>query len=464
MTVSRHHLALALLLALGCIPKATTGTTNPPKATPTPAPDIKDAEGEDPDAFPVDPTDATVETPTTDTPTTDTPTVETPATDTPTTDPGTPLHQAEIKFAAQLDDLIATCSIKPNNPAGQCLDTNRTTTTARVISGDPTVAGRKTEPTGPGADLRLHERHLELISGRSTTLEPTRTPISTSPFTRTPISRDPLTPSTNTRAIGFTVSASSYVAPMLAGADLAAAGEALLQVSGIAERRVITTAEAATLKAGLATLSPASLGQIGFDASPNQPWAAGHTDLRQALGLGLAYLTDLSYGSNPSTDDDHEQAWLQASRFFVVSCDGTTLVSVASCKHDAALDHTHVGEAKVLGVGQQATASPGELWVRHDGEEASFGWTFEIPAPTGLEYGLSALHGPGTPPGLSVWHTVEGSIVCGRTGAKVSVSLTGSAFPSHRAWVEGVAVADLAQGSLAWLGQPAADNGRRVRE
>lgn len=55
-----------------------------------------------------------------------------------------------------------------------------------------------------------------------------------------------------------------------------------------------------------------------------------------------------------------------------------------------------------------------------------------------------------------VWHTVYGALSCEGARPEISVTLTGSQFPSHRAWVGATTIADIDQGPLSslWVCDP----------
>jgi hypothetical protein len=50
-----------------------------------------------------------------------------------------------------------------------------------------------------------------------------------------------------------------------------------------------------------------------------------------------------------------------------------------------------------------------------------------------------------------IWHEVSGSVVCQSNKATVEVNLRGSAFPSHRLWLQGGKVTEIAQGPFSKL-------------
>jgi hypothetical protein len=439
----RYLLALALLSASGCIPKSGT-TTSDPQATPTPTPTPADV-------YPTDPTDPTD-------PVTD------PVT-TPVNEPAGPavlhpLHAAELAFLPQLTELASFCELDEEDLTGSCLDGRREVATARATTAPldeaSTAVRGAVVRSSVSSDVRIHERHLMDVVARAQTLDPfSRPTVEPTPIRREPIA-GPITTRTTTNEVGFLVTAKTWVAPLISDASLPLAGATLVHLQGAASQGAVTDLLEGKLASDLQGLTAHTLANIGRPAHPSGRPAETPENFHQALGLGLGYLAEQAFAYEPSTTESEERAWLHSARYLHVTCEGGALVSVRVCDKDSTLAHTHVGNADVLGVRAVDDVSTHELYARNSVTEASFGWTFRVPTPPGLHLGLEAVQAPYGRAPLSVWHAVTGTVTCSTSGkATVVVTLNGSAFPSHRLWVDDEVAADLVQGPLGGLTVPA---------
>jgi hypothetical protein len=137
---------------------------------------------------------------------------------------------------------------------------------------------------------------------------------------------------------------------------------------------------------------------------------------------------------------------------FQVVCEGDQIASVTAAPVD-----TDVGQECLLP--GRACIDPPPLTAtkvtlkRISSDSFAFGWSAKGRPPMALEVAVQAIC-PRT--SRFIWHTVEGTIRCGATGVSVGVNLSGSRFPTHAVFVNGILRTSLPQGPLAstWIPHP----------
>lgn len=176
-------------------------------------------------------------------------------------------------------------------------------------------------------------------------------------------------------------------------------------------------------------------------------WDPGtHVRLR-----GAAAATDAAMREDPRTDAKDRGYRLYTSRTFTVTCNNGTLVSVVPSVLD-----TDVGQECVPATRLCLTPPPIIVTSVSAGPTSpasfAFAWTAKGRPPSTAEYMFQAVC-PRT--SVYIWHRVVGRIECVGGAPRASVQLTGSRFPSHRLWINGVLQPSaLAQGPFSNLWMP----------
>ena len=165
------------------------------------------------------------------------------------------------------------------------------------------------------------------------------------------------------------------------------------------------------------------------------PSCGGILDPAAPLRLrALAAVTDAGFSEDPRTDAKDTHYRLYSARTFTVTCDGGNIVRVTPSPID-----TDSGKECLPRTSACLQAPP--LVVS--------GVAGRLVAPTAFEFGWTAKGRPnlGAEPGMQsvcfrrsvyIWHTVSGRIECASGEPRVSIRLSGSQFPSHRVFVNGV--------------------------
>jgi hypothetical protein len=166
----------------------------------------------------------------------------------------------------------------------------------------------------------------------------------------------------------------------------------------------------------------------------------------------LALATDAAYSEDPRTDAKDKRCRLYSSRSFTVTCNGGNLVSVVPSAIDTDAGTECIPRTSMC-------LQPPPLLVS--------GVSAAQTAPTTYEFSWLARGRPhlGAEPAFQavcprtsvyIWHRVRGRIECAGGTPRLTLSLTGSAFPSHRAFVDGVIAAPtIPQGPFSNLWQAA---------
>jgi hypothetical protein len=168
---------------------------------------------------------------------------------------------------------------------------------------------------------------------------------------------------------------------------------------------------------------------------------------------GLALATDAAMRENPRTDAKDRAYRLYTSRTFTVTCNNGTVVSVVPSPLD-----TDVGQECVPSTRLCLTPPPIIVSNVSAGPTSptsfAFTWMAKGRPPTPAEVGFQAVC-PRT--SVYIWHRIVGRIECAGGEPRATIQLTGSRFPSHRAWVNGVLQPGaLAQGTFSrlWIPTP----------
>jgi hypothetical protein len=164
------------------------------------------------------------------------------------------------------------------------------------------------------------------------------------------------------------------------------------------------------------------------------PYCGGFLNPSADLKLrALALATDAGFSENPMTDAKDKHYRLYSARTFTVTCDGGRIVSVVPSPID-----TDAGKECIPRTTTCLQAPP--LIVSNV--------TGALVTPTMFRFSWKAKGRPhlGAEPAMQmvcprtsvyIWHVVNGRIECAGGVPRVSVQLTGSQFPSHRAFVNG---------------------------
>lgn len=165
------------------------------------------------------------------------------------------------------------------------------------------------------------------------------------------------------------------------------------------------------------------------------PYCGGLLNPTANLKLrALATVTDAAFSENPVTDAKDKRYRLYSARTFSVTCRGGAIVSVAPSSID-----TDSGQECIPRTSACLQAPALTLTSVTAG----------LTSPTVFEFGWRAKGRPnlGAEPGMQmvcprtsvyIWHFVRGRIECAGGEPTLTLRLTGSEFPSHRAFVNGV--------------------------
>jgi hypothetical protein len=167
----------------------------------------------------------------------------------------------------------------------------------------------------------------------------------------------------------------------------------------------------------------------------------GTTQVRLAA---LAVATDRMMCENPMHDRKDKGYRLYSACTLRVTCRNGQLVDVIASQLD-----TDSGKEGPLQTPPLIT-SPVNIVRLPDGFE--FGWSARGRPHIAVEPGFQLVC-PRT--SVFIWHRISGRVQCTPSGARVSVNLSGSKFPTHRAFVNGKVVSTVAQHEFARLWFPA---------
>ena len=173
---------------------------------------------------------------------------------------------------------------------------------------------------------------------------------------------------------------------------------------------------------------------IGLDAGVP---TCGRFDLSAHARLrGAAAATDAAMRESPTSDAKDRRYRLYTSRTFTVTCNNGTIVNVVPSTID-----TEVGLECVPATGSRICLTPPPIIVTdvtgglRTPTRFVFSWMGRGRPPNTAEHFFQAVC-PRT--SVFIWHRVDGFIECAGGQPRATVTLTGSQFPSHRIWVNGV--------------------------
>jgi hypothetical protein len=179
---------------------------------------------------------------------------------------------------------------------------------------------------------------------------------------------------------------------------------------------------------------------IGTSVRPLPPWC-GLTSYPRLLAM--AALTDRMMCENPSHDRKDKGYRLFSACTFTVTCHNGSVTAVTP----SALD-TDTGREGPL---QAPPLITSPVTVTRTPTGFDFSW-FARGRPHPAAEPPFQLICPRT--SVFIWHRISGSVTCTPTGTDVAVNLTGSQFPTHRAYVNGTPVRTVAQGGFGRLWFP----------
>jgi peptidoglycan hydrolase-like protein with peptidoglycan-binding domain len=186
----------------------------------------------------------------------------------------------------------------------------------------------------------------------------------------------------------------------------------------------------------------------------------------------LATATDAAFSEDPHDDRIFTSPPPESKGYRLFSrgqlyadCRGTDLVSLSLGPLGGAID-TDSGKECLPHLPVCMQAPPliiDQPFVtrRIDGSRVAFRWGVKGRPPQGAEIGLEI---PCLRSSVYIWHQIDGVVDCSSGTATVTgLTLTGSRFPSHRLWLDGVLAQDIRQGPLSGLWDGAAGDPTRVR-
>jgi len=165
------------------------------------------------------------------------------------------------------------------------------------------------------------------------------------------------------------------------------------------------------------------------------PYCGGLLNPTADLKLrALALATDAAMSENPLADAKDKRYRLYSARTFTVTCNGGRIASVAPTPIDADTGTECIPRTSTC-------LQPPPLIV--------YGVTAGMTSPTTFQFSWTAKGRPhlGAEPAFQlvcprtsvfIWHNVSGRIECAGGEPRVAIRLTGSRFPSHRVFVNGV--------------------------
>jgi hypothetical protein len=172
-------------------------------------------------------------------------------------------------------------------------------------------------------------------------------------------------------------------------------------------------------------------------------------DLRlRALGLA----TDAAMSENPLTDLKDKRYRLYSSRSFAVSCGNGRILSVVPSLID--MDTGTECIPRTTACLQPPPLIVSDVRAGLTGPNAfEFAWTARGRPHLAAEPAFQAVCPRSS---VYIWHRISGRISCAGDEVRVDTRLTGSAFPSHRVFVNGVLRAPtIPQGPFSNLWVPA---------
>jgi len=176
-------------------------------------------------------------------------------------------------------------------------------------------------------------------------------------------------------------------------------------------------------------------------------------DPTSALKLSaLAAGTDKAFSENPLTDAKDKKYRLFTTRTFHVVCSGGKIVSVSSAPLDTDTGPECIPSSSLCLHPPPMTVISSSL-TRTSPSSFSFFWMAKGRPPRMAEPGFQLVC-PRT--SWFIWHSISGTLDCGSPSVRVTTRLTGSHFPSHRAFLDGAIVSTIPQGPFSnlWVPKP----------
>jgi hypothetical protein len=180
---------------------------------------------------------------------------------------------------------------------------------------------------------------------------------------------------------------------------------------------------------------------IGTSVRPLPPWC-GLTSYPRLLALAVA--TDRMMCENPNHDRKDKGYRLFTACTFTVTCHNGQVTSVTPSTLDTGAGREGPLQAPSL------TATP--VTVTRTPAGFDFTWFAKGRPHLGVEPGFQLVCPRSS---VFIWHRIRGSVSCTTTGTDVAVQLSGSKFPTHRAYVNGSPVRTVAQNGFGRLWFPA---------
>lgn len=174
-------------------------------------------------------------------------------------------------------------------------------------------------------------------------------------------------------------------------------------------------------------------------------------DPTAALKLSaLAAGTDKAFSENPLTDAKDKKYRLFTTRTFHVVCSGGKILSVSSPPLDTDTGLECIPSSSLCLHPPPMTVISSSL-TRTSPSSFSFFWMAKGRPPRMAEPGFQLVC-PRT--SWFIWHSISGTFDCSGPSVRVTTRLTGSHFPSHRAFLDGAIVSTIPQGPFSNLWIP----------
>lgn len=161
----------------------------------------------------------------------------------------------------------------------------------------------------------------------------------------------------------------------------------------------------------------------------------------------FAALTDIGFSEDPQTDAKDKGYRMYSACTFTVTCEGGNLVSVVPSNLD-----TDSGTEVIILQAPPLTILEFTSGMTGPGP-FSFSWRVKGRPHPDTDVAFNEVCPRNS---VFIWHTVSGVITCNGDGVSVSVSITGSKFPSHRVFVNGAISSTVTQGPFSnlWVSDP----------
>ena len=175
------------------------------------------------------------------------------------------------------------------------------------------------------------------------------------------------------------------------------------------------------------------IARIGWDAG--SPYCGGLLNPGADIRLrALALATDAAMSEDPTTDAKDKYYRLYSARTFAVTCNGGRIVSVVPTPLETDSGTECIPQTSaclqppplIVSNVTAGLSNPGTFqfsWTAKGRPHAAAEPAFQLVCPRTSFY---------------IWHTIRGWIMCSSGEPRVVFALTGSGFPSHRAFVNGV--------------------------